>query len=104
MKAVKGNKVYTIDEKQKNSYRENGYDIIGDSGEVIEYGKGKTVPYNDFMMVKKELEEAKAARGQADNQDVLDFLTAYAQEHSIDLGRATSISSIVKKIKESGGE
>lgn len=36
MKATKGNKVYTIDETQKATYKAQGYDITEDDGTVIE--------------------------------------------------------------------
>lgn len=54
MKAVKGNKEYIIEESQKKSYIDAGYDVYSDSGEHIAYGRGKTVPYGDFAEVVKE--------------------------------------------------
>ena len=60
MKAVKGNKVYTIDEKQKKAYVEAGFDIKDDAGKVIAYGRGKTVPYADYAALQeanKKLQE-----------------------------------------------
>ena len=54
MKAIKGNKEYDIDEKQKNSYLESGYDIKNDKGEVIAYGRGKTVPYEKYEALEEE--------------------------------------------------
>ncbi len=60
MKAVKGNKEYSIDESQQKSYQDAGFDIYDDAGKLIAYGKGKTVPYGDYMKVKEELEAAKA--------------------------------------------
>ena len=54
MKAVKGNKVYTIDEIQKKFYEESGFDILDDDGNVIAYGKGKTVPYGEYMALKRK--------------------------------------------------
>ena len=48
MKATKGNKVYTIDETQKAMYQAQGYDITDDAGNIIEYGAGKSVSYEDF--------------------------------------------------------
>ena len=57
MKAVKGNKVYTIDETQQKFYEESGFDILNDQGDVIAYGRGKTVPYGDFVALKGEKEE-----------------------------------------------
>lgn len=56
MKATKGNKVYTIDESQKNSYVKQGFDIIKD-GKIIEYGAGKTVPFEDYMKLQAKYEE-----------------------------------------------
>lgn len=60
MKAVKGNKVYTIDDKVKKRYQDDGYDITDDSGNVVAYGRGKTVPYETYMAVVKERDELKA--------------------------------------------
>ena len=62
MKATKGNKVYTITEEQRKFYVDAGYDVMDDEGEVVEYGKGKTVPYAEYATVKKELDELKAAQ------------------------------------------
>lgn len=56
MKAVKGNKVYTIDEMQKNFYTDSGFDILDDEGRVIAYGRGKMVPYGEFEALKQEKE------------------------------------------------
>ena len=47
MNATKGNKVYTIDETQKYMYQAQGYDIIDDAGNIIEYGAGKSVSYEE---------------------------------------------------------
>lgn len=66
MKASKENKVYTIEEKQKEQYQDSGFDIYGNDGELVAYGRGKTVPYEKFAAVaarnavlKKELQQAK---------------------------------------------
>ena len=59
MKAVKGNKVYTIDESEKARYIAMGYDIT-DGNKVIAYGKGKTVAYDKYVAVIKENEALKA--------------------------------------------
>lgn len=61
MKAVKGNKVYLVDEKNKKDYQDRGFDILDDDGKVITYGRGKTVPYSDYEALKKENEALKAA-------------------------------------------
>ena len=44
MKEVKGNKEYTIDESQKKSSQDSGFDILNEGGNVVAYEKG-TVPY-----------------------------------------------------------
>lgn len=60
MKAVKANKEYHIAESQKVAYQANGFDIIGDTGEVIAYGRGKTIPYEMYCTLQKENETLKA--------------------------------------------
>ncbi len=60
MKAVKANKEYAITEAEKKGYIDQGYDIVGDDGKVVEYGRGKAVPYEDHMKVVKELEAIKS--------------------------------------------
>ncbi|MBS5305752.1 hypothetical protein [Clostridium sp.] len=67
MKATKGNKVYTIDETQKATYKAQGYDITEDDGTVIEYGVGKSVSYEEY----KTLEE-KAAKLEKENKKLKD--------------------------------
>ncbi len=57
MRAVKGNKVYTIDETQQRFYEESGFDILNDQGDVIAYGRGKMVPYGDYVALREEKEE-----------------------------------------------
>lgn len=59
MQAVKGNKVYTIGETEKSRYIAMGYDIT-EGEEVITYGKGKTVPFDEYVRVVKENEALKA--------------------------------------------
>lgn len=59
MRAVKGNKVYQIEETQKKTYLDSGYDIEDEKGNVIEYGRGKQVPYNDFLNLQKENEQLR---------------------------------------------
>lgn len=56
MRAVKGNKEYTIDEMQKKGYQDSGFDILDDDGNVVAYGRGKTVPYEEHMKAVKEVE------------------------------------------------
>ncbi|MTN44731.1 hypothetical protein GMB51_11930 [Turicibacter sanguinis] len=60
MKATKGNKIYTIDEAQKAIYQAQGYDILDDQGEIIQYGAGKSVSYEQFKKVSDEATKLKA--------------------------------------------
>ena len=64
MKAVKGNKVYTITEQEKKSYVSRGFDILDDNGNTVAYGSGKTVSYDEYAKVKEELEKLKAAESE----------------------------------------
>lgn len=59
MRAERGNKEYIIDETMMADYQNQGYDIYDDSGEVVAYGKGKTVAYEEHMALKKENTELK---------------------------------------------
>lgn len=58
MTAEKGNKVYTVDESTKAAYQAAGFDIYED-GKVIACGKGKNVPYEDYMTLQKENKKLK---------------------------------------------
>ena len=69
MTAEKDNKVYSIDEGQMAAYQIAGYDIYGDDGNVIAYGAGKTVAYEDYMALKKENEELRAKIAELENQE-----------------------------------
>ena len=51
MKAIKGNKVYSVDEISKKSYLSQGYDIIDDSGDIIEHNPSATVPFSEYAKV-----------------------------------------------------
>lgn len=53
MKASKDNKVYTIDTTQKDYYIAQGYDILNDEGNIIEYGAGKSVSYKEYEELEK---------------------------------------------------
>ena len=67
MKAVKENKVYTITEQQRKAYVAQGFDITDDSGRIIEYAAGKTVPFAQYAAVLEENRRLKQqlAAGQA---------------------------------------
>lgn len=67
MRAVKGNKVYTIDESQKSHYQDAGFDIVDDDGEIVAYGKGKTVSYDEYEALKAENEALKEKLAKAED-------------------------------------
>lgn len=54
MKAIKDNKIYTVDEVSKNDYLAAGYDIIDDNGDVIERSPSATVPYSEYEKLVAE--------------------------------------------------
>ena len=54
MKAVKGNKAYTITEVEVKSYQANGFDIYDDKGKLKESGAGKKITPEQYEAVKKE--------------------------------------------------
>lgn len=67
MKAVKANKQYTIAETEKAAYLAQGYDIIDDSGAVVERSPQATVAYsehekvlNENAVLRAELEKSKS--------------------------------------------
>lgn len=61
MIAIKGNKTYSIDATQRKHYKESGFDILDDDGEVLDYGRGKTVPYDDYAKLKESHERLVTA-------------------------------------------
>ena len=69
MTAEKDNKVYSIDEGQMAAYQIAGYDIYGDDGNVIAYGAGKTVAYENYMALKKENEELRVKIAELETQE-----------------------------------
>lgn len=54
MRAQKGNKVYTINESQVKGYQDAGFDIVDDAGKIIKYGRGRTVPYEEYATLKEK--------------------------------------------------
>lgn len=101
MKAVRDNKVYTVDENSSKNYQNQGFDIYDDDGNLVAYGTGKMVGHEEFLAMKAELEELKEnSASNSDDQDVIEILKQFANEHQIALGNANKVASIVKKIKE----
>lgn len=60
MKAIKNNKVYTVDEVSKAAYLAQGFDITDDKGKIIERSPSSTVSYSEYEKVLKENEKLKA--------------------------------------------
>lgn len=105
MKALKGNKVYTIGESEKAHYISLGFDIQDDEGNVIAYGQGKTIPYEKYAELENAHKKLIAAyEGKSENDELgsmtVEELKAYAESNNIDLGQATSRDGILKKIRE----
>lgn len=103
MKAIKDNKVYSIDESQKKHYIAQGFDIQDDEGNTIAYGQGKTVPYEKYIELEAAYKELMAAYEKPAGDELsgmtVEELKAYAATHNIDLGQATSQDGILKKIR-----
>lgn len=59
MRAIKGNKVYTIVDAEKAFYVKQGFDITDDKGKVIQNGAGKKVSMEEFQVLKEENEKLK---------------------------------------------
>lgn len=56
LKAIKSNKVYSVNEKSKKGYLSQGYDIIDEKGDIIERSPVSTVPYSEYAKVIAENE------------------------------------------------
>lgn len=48
MKAIKENKIYTVDETSKDTYLAQGFDIYGDNGELIERSPSSIVSRREY--------------------------------------------------------
>ena len=103
MKAVKANKEYTIAEQEQKRYIADGYDIVDDKGNIIAYGRGKTVPYEKYKKVLDELNVLKAEKAETVDLTAMtvEELIAYAKDNNIDIGQASTQEGILKKIKAS---
>lgn len=110
MKAVKGNREYTITQPEQEGYRAQGFDILDDSGNVIAYAKNKTVPYEEYAKALEELETLKKSLTKDSTEENKQMLTElesmtveellrYAEENGINIGNATTKDGIIKKIR-----
>lgn len=109
MRAVKGNREYTIAEEQKESYLNDGYDIYDESGAKIANGKGKIVTVEQYETLLKENDELKEKygilqneKGMAEPEEIIQILKEYAALKNIDVGQAATVKGIIKKIREAG--
>lgn len=111
--ARKENKVYQINDQQKDRYLNEGFDIYED-GQIIEYTPKKVIRYSDHLLMVKSataekdeeinvlkeqlamLEEMKTATA----ENVLELLKDYAAAKAIDIGSSTSASGVLNKILE----
>lgn len=76
LKAVKGNKVYKIEETEKRKFLAQGYDIYGEDGEIVEHSAKSTVPYKQYAALETqnkkleaELEELKKKNPSNENSE-----------------------------------
>ncbi|ARK28791.1 hypothetical protein [Halalkalibacter krulwichiae] len=64
-KVKKGNRILNVEDDRVESYLKQGYDEIGDSGEVLKHATGgKSVPVGEYNKLLKELEELKSGTSQ----------------------------------------
>lgn len=58
MRAKKENKVYDINDSQKEAYLKEGYDIYDKDGKVIEYSPKKVITYNEHLKIVDKFKKA----------------------------------------------
>ena len=58
MEARKLNKVYTIDEREAQSWADDGYDVY-DRGKLVKRGAGRTVPLADYDKLQADVAALK---------------------------------------------
>lgn len=53
--AVKGNREIAVNnDAEKEQLKKAGYDIVNKQGELLEPGRGKTVPYEQYEALEQE--------------------------------------------------
>lgn len=111
--ARKENKVYQINDQQKDRYLKEGFDIYED-GQIVEHTPKKVIKYSDHLSMMKAAtaekdEEIKVLKEQLVSlndmkattaENVLDLLKDYAATKAIDIGSSTSASGVLNKILE----
>ena len=106
MIAVKGNRSYTITDADKAFYKKQGFDIIGDDGQIVEHGDGKTVSYAQYAAVVKQLEDLKV--GTKKEPKELEEMTkpeleAVAREYNVEYDLKITKPELIKLIKVKAG-
>ena len=57
MLAVKENREYKITEAEVASFVNDGFDIYDETGHVVRYGAGKTVPFEKYAQLTEQYEK-----------------------------------------------
>lgn len=60
LKAVKANKVYTINETAKKNYLSQGYDIYDEKGRLVEKSPVSTVSHEAYSRLEAENKKLKS--------------------------------------------
>ncbi len=72
MKAIKENKVYHVDEKTKDTYLVQGYDIYDDKGKLVEKSNKSAVSYEAYAKLEAEIKRLKAENKELKEQVKVD--------------------------------
>lgn len=110
MVARKGNREYQVTEENKASYVSDGFDIY-DGDKLVTPGKGKNVNREEFDKIRKQnqalqkrLEELQEESPQSQPEELMEVLREYADLKGIDLGQASTLKGMMKKIHEARKE
>lgn len=64
MFAVKGNKQYTIESREKDAFIADGFDILDENGNLIAEGAGKQIPVAALKAVQAKCDTLEAENAQ----------------------------------------
>lgn len=104
MTAVKGNRSYTITDADKTFYKKQGFDIIGDDGQIVEHGDGKTIPYEKYEKVVKELEALKAKQQPKELEEMTkQELEVVAKTYNVEYDLKITKLELIKLIRLKAG-
>ena len=71
MRAVKGNKEYSIGTEQKQFYLDAGCDIVDEYGNILERGRGNMVRAEDYEKAMERIKELEVALSQVDSVETV---------------------------------